>query len=233
LAGRTDFLITNTDATTSNVTAGDSLSATTYVIGGQTASSVTSSYATVAGVAYTRIIMNTAANASIGANTNVSTTVTASGTAASYSGTNFLFFTNATWNSSGASVSTRVATSFTQFSAGTSVSAVTTRRLGATTVIRASFTQNLNTAVAAAATVTFQFGDPQFALPGEQVFSFVANPGNTTELSLLELKELTTTAIGGRGAFPNGPDVLAINVYKVSGTATPASLILRWGEAQA
>jgi hypothetical protein len=233
LAGRTDFLITNTDATTSNVTAGDSLSATTYVIGGQTASSVTSSYATVAGVAYTRIIMNTAANASIGANTNVSTTVTASGTTASYSGTNFLFFTNATWNSSGASVSTRVATSFTQFSAGTSVSAVATRRLGATTVVRASFTQNLNTAVAAAATVTFQFGDPQFALPGEQVFSFVANPGNTTSLDLLELKELTTTAIGGRGAFPNGPDVLAINVYKVSGTATPASIILRWGEAQA
>jgi hypothetical protein len=233
LAGRTDFLITNTDATTANVLAGDSLNATTYVIGGQTASSVTSSYATVAGVAYTRIIMNTAANASIGANTNVSTTVTASGTTASYSGTNFLFFTNATWNSSGASVSTRVATSFTQFSAGTSVSAVTTRRLGATTVVRVSFTQNLNTAVAAAATVTFQFGDPQFALPGEQVFSFVANPGNTTELSLLELKELTTTAIGGRGAFPNGPDVLAINVYKVSGTATPASLILRWGEAQA
>jgi hypothetical protein len=47
------------------------------------------------------------------------------------------------------------------------------------------------------------------------------------------LKELTTTAIGGRGTFPNGPDVLAINVYKVSGTAVPASIILRWGEAQA
>jgi hypothetical protein len=47
------------------------------------------------------------------------------------------------------------------------------------------------------------------------------------------LKELTTTAIGGRGAFPNGPDVLAINVYKVTGTATPGSIILRWGEAQA
>ncbi len=232
-AGRTDFLITNADATASNVLAGDTLNATTYVISGQTVSTVTSSYATVAGIAYTRIIMNAGANATIGPNTNVSTTVTASGTTASYSGTNFLFFTNATWNSSGASVSTRVATSFTQFPAGTSVAAVTTRRLGATTVIRASFTQNLNTAVAAAATVTFQFGDPQFALPGEQVFSFVANPGNTTELSLLDLKELTTTAIGGRGAFPNGPDVLAINVYKVSGTATPASIILRWGEAQA
>ena len=87
--------------------------------------------------------------------------------------------------------------------------------------------------MSAAGTVTFQFGDPQFALPGEQVFSFVANPGNTTSLELQELKELTTTAIGGRGAFPNGPDVLAINVFKVTGTATPSSIILRWGEAQA
>jgi hypothetical protein len=27
--------------------------------------------------------------------------------------------------------------------------------------------------------------------------------------------------------------VLAINVYKVTGTATPGAIILRWGEAQA
>jgi hypothetical protein len=50
---------------------------------------------------------------------------------------------------------------------------------------------------------------------------------------LVELKELTATTIGGRGAFPNGPDVLAINVYKVSGTTATANIILRWGEAQA
>lgn len=31
----------------------------------------------------------------------------------------------------------------------------------------------------------------------------------------------------------NGPNVLAINVYKVSGAAAPANIILRWGEAQA
>ena len=73
----------------------------------------------------------------------------------------------------------------------------------------------------------------QFALPGEQVFSFVCAPGGQTSLDLGELKELTTTAIGGRGTFPNGPDVLAINVYKVTGTALTGSVILRWGEAQA
>jgi len=44
---------------------------------------------------------------------------------------------------------------------------------------------------------------------------------------------LTTTSIGGRGTFPNGPDVLAINIIKVSGTAVPATVVLRWSEAQA
>ena len=51
--------------------------------------------------------------------------------------------------------------------------------------------------------------------------------------SLESLKELTATAIGGRGAFPNGPDVLAINIYKTAGTAVNANIILRWSEAQA
>jgi hypothetical protein len=72
-----------------------------------------------------------------------------------------------------------------------------------------------------------------YALPGEQVFSFIANPGDSQTLNLDALKELTSTAIGGRGTFPNGPDVLAINVYKVSGSATNANIIVRWGEAQA
>ena len=92
--------------------------------------------------------------------------------------------------------------------------------------------QAANTTIASGATITWQFG-AQYALPGEQVFSFIANPGNTERLDLDALKELTSTAIGGRGTFPNGPDVLAINVYKVAGTATPTNVILRWGEAQA
>ena len=230
--GRTDFLITDTDTTTSNITLGDVLLVSTYVISSQTVAGITSTYARVNGVNYTRIVMSSAANATQTVNTNTSTTVTASGTGASYAG-NFIFFTQATWNNSGAANGTRVATAFTQFPANTSVSAVSTRRLGSTTVIRATFTQTLSTSVSAAGTVTFQFGDPQFALPGEQVFSFLVQPGALNALSLGELKELTTTAIGGRGTFPNGPDVLAINIYKISGTAVNGSVILRWGEAQA
>ena len=128
---------------------------------------------------------------------------------------------------------TRVDSTTTQFPAGSSVSAVVTRRLGSVTVRRVTFTQNANTTIGTAANITFQFGDVQFALPGEQVFSFISNLGNTNELDLGELKELTTTAIGGRGAFPNGPDVLAVNIFKVSGSAAQTSVILRWGEAQA
>lgn len=229
--GRTDFLVLDADVTTSNLTTGDILSVASFLTSGQTVSSITPTYARVSGTNYARIVMSSLANATSGSG-SVSTTVTASGTAASYAG-NFIFFTQASWNNSGAASGTRVATSFTQFPANTAVSAVSTRRLGATTVIRATFTQTLGTSVSAAGTVTFQFGDPQFALPGEQVFSFLCQPGSLNSLSLKELKELTTTAIGGRGAFPNGPDVLAINVYKTTGAATPGAVILRWGEAQA
>ncbi len=95
-----------------------------------------------------------------------------------------------------------------------------------------TFTQTSNATLNAAGTVTFAFG-AAYALPGEQVFSFVTNPGSSDSLSLDALKELTSTAIGGRGTFPNGPDVLAINIYKVAGSATTANVIIRWGEAQA
>jgi len=47
------------------------------------------------------------------------------------------------------------------------------------------------------------------------------------------IKELTNTTLGGRGTFPNGPDVLAINVYKTSGAGITSNIVLRWSEAQA
>lgn len=83
---------------------------------------------------------------------------------------------------------------------------------------------------------TYTFTDPTSAAsPGETVFSFIGSGGggNTASLDLSDLKELNNTPIGGRGTFPNGPDVLAINVYATSGTQLTGSLVLRWGEAQA
>jgi hypothetical protein len=232
---RQDFLILQSDVATTGILVNDSLTNASFITTARTISSVTQNFLTIGGSTYARVIMSGSPSSSsnTGASNTVSVTVTASQTAASYSSTNFLFFTDTTWLASGAVVGTRVSSTDTKFPAGTSVSGVTTRSLGATVIYRVTFTQSSNTSVAAAATVTFQFGDIQFANPGEQVFSFIANPGETQSINLSQLKELTTTAIGGRGAFPNGPDVLAINVYKVSGTATNVNLILRWGEAQA
>ena len=231
---RLDFLITDADYDASKLELSDVLSVATYITGGQTVNTITRSYLNISGTNYTRIVLSAVPNANSTGNAgnDITVTATAAGTAASYTRTNFLYFTQASWLSSGATVGTRIDSAYTQFPAGTAVTVVATRTLGATTIYRITFTQTSNTTIAAAATPTFKFG-AQYALPGEQVFSFIANPGETTNLSLEALKELTATAIGGRGTFPNGPDVLAINIYKVSGAAITSNLILRWGEAQA
>jgi hypothetical protein len=144
----------------------------------------------------------------------------------------FAYFTQATWESSGAAAGTVVLDS--KFPANTRVSSISSLlTFGGTTYYLVTFTQNTNTSISAAGTVTFSFTQPAYALPGETVFSLQVNPGADAVLDLSGLKELTTTAIGGRGCFPNGPDTLAINVYKVSGTAVTGNIILRWGEAQA
>jgi hypothetical protein len=72
-----------------------------------------------------------------------------------------------------------------------------------------------------------------YAQPGETIFSFISSPANKDSLDLSQLKEMTNTPLGGRGCYPNGPDVLAINVYITTGTALNTNLVLRWGEAQA
>jgi hypothetical protein len=229
--GQRDFLITNSERVSSGIAVGDRVSATNY--SSQTITSITNSFITLSGTVYSRITGSINATGTSTAGTNITVTAVAAQTAASYANLNYLFFTSASYISSGATVSTLLdSATMTQFPAGTSISAVTSRSLGATTVYRVTFTQSSNTSISAAATVTFTFGY-SYAVPGEQVFSFISTAGTTDTLGLEKLKELGTTAIGGRGTFPNGPDVLAINVYKTSGTATPVNIILRWGEAQA
>lgn len=84
--------------------------------------------------------------------------------------------------------------------------------------------------IAQGSTVSWASGS--YATPGETIFSFISAGSDTKTLDLSALKELTSTPIGGRGTFPNGPDVLAINVRTITGSAT-AHLVLRWSEAQA
>jgi hypothetical protein len=85
-----------------------------------------------------------------------------------------------------------------------------------------------------ATSITWSSGT--FALPGEQVFAFHA-PSVTTgtavdRLSLTALKELTGAPLGGDFKYPDGSDVLAINIRLTAGTGT-GHVILRWSEAQA
>ena len=105
---------------------------------------------------------------------------------------------------------------------------------GGQTVRYIEFSQNVRPG--AAGSTTYTFSEPTLAAnPGETVFSFIGSGGggSTASLDLSNLKELNNTPIGGRGTFPNGPDVLAINVYTTSGSPFTGSIILRWGEAQA
>jgi len=85
-----------------------------------------------------------------------------------------------------------------------------------------------------ATSVTWSSGS--FALPGEQIFAYTApsaTDGATDGIiDLSNLKELTGAPLGGDYKYPDGPDVLAINVRTTTGTAR-ASVLLRWSEAQA
>ena len=77
-----------------------------------------------------------------------------------------------------------------------------------------------------------------FALPGEQVFAFagptVAGTSGAANdrLDLTQLKELTGAPLGGNFKYPDGSDILAVNVRLTTGTGT-GHILLRWSEAQA
>jgi hypothetical protein len=220
--------------TTTGTPTGLTYVANTFFTPGLTISTITPTYINIGGVDHTRIILSATPTLSSEreSGNDISLTAIAVGSAATYTSSNFLFFGKSNFDTSGAQIGTRLASSVTSFPSGTAITSITARTFGGTQVYRVLFTQSSNTSIAESATITFTFGSA-FATPGETVFSFVSNTGESNELSLATLKELTATTLGGRGAFPNGPDVLAINVLKVAGTASNVNLTLRWGEAQA
>ena len=175
------------------------------------------------------VLMSQNANANVSANSTPTVTKAYNITA-----TSVLFFQSASWVSAGATTGTEVDDN-TKFPGGTFVTNAIVQTYFGTAYYRVNFNQSsLGAAFTpGSTTIQFKFGVPPYAQPGETVFSFVAGPGTTSVLDLSELKELTNTTLGGRGTYPNGPDVLAINVYKVSGTAINSNIVLRWGEAQA
>ena len=84
---------------------------------------------------------------------------------------------------------------------------------------------------------TFTWVSGTYALPGEQVFAFTGptDTGGATKetLSLVKLKELSGSPLGGDFKYPDGSDVLAVNIRLSAGSAANSVLVLRWSEAQA
>jgi hypothetical protein len=153
----------------------------------------------------------------------------------SLSNRNFAYLTKASVDAAGVKLGTSVITNAgITFPANTQVSAIEPFTHGSVDYYKITFNNTFSgTLTAGSGVIRFEFVQPPYAQPGETVFSFIATPGERATVDFSELKELTNTPLGGRGTFPNGPDVLAINVYKVSGAAVDANLILKWGEAQA
>jgi hypothetical protein len=147
---------------------------------------------------------------------------------------NFVYLNKASFDVSGAKIGTSATGGSVTFPANTLINSVSVENYGGSDYYFVQFNNSYSGTVApGSGTIQFTFQQPPYAQPGETIFSFIAVPGERAEIDFSELKELTNTPLGGRGTFPNGPDVLAVNVYKVSGESTTANLILKWGEAQA
>jgi len=146
------------------------------------------------------------------------------------------YITKSSWEASGGTNGTSVSTTSADPSwpANTIINSVKLVDFAGTEYYEIIFNNASNgDLVAGSGTITLEFTAAAYGQPGETVLSFIAQPGEKATIDLSELKELTNTTLGGRGTFPNGPDVLAINVYKTEGTPVNSNLILRWGEAQA
>lgn len=220
------FHITTTDYNTyisQGLVTGVGVTSATGIPAGTTITS----FSNIGGGVY-RVFMSQAANANVTGDVNGTVSLTFK-----TSTTSTVFFQKASFESSGARTGTEV--SDVLFPAGTFISTSTLTSFFATQYYRVTFNQTSTSTTinAGTTTITFKFGAAPYASPGETVFSLIASPGSSTKLELTELKELTNTTLGGRGCYPNGPDVLAINVYKAAGSAVNANIVLRWGEAQA
>jgi hypothetical protein len=73
------------------------------------------------------------------------------------------------------------------------------------------------------------------AAPGEQILStIVSAAGGLTSVDLSSLKELGNAVNGGTAQYPDGPDVLAINIQNLAPvTAATVQVNLFWSETQA
>jgi hypothetical protein len=69
---------------------------------------------------------------------------------------------------------------------------------------------------------------------GERLFAIPISTTNSGVLDLSSVKQIGTSAVPGTGTYPNGPEVLAIQVTALSTATTPvADVQLQFHESQA
>ena len=69
---------------------------------------------------------------------------------------------------------------------------------------------------------------------GERLFAVPISTTNSGVLDLSSVKQIGTSAVPGVGTYPNGPEVLAIQVTALSTSTTPvADVQLQFQESQA
>ena len=161
----------------------------------------------------------------INANTVNAMTITSHGT---LTDANFAYISKASWEASGGRDGTPVSStsSSPSWPANTVINKIDLVEFAGTEYYLIEFNNAASgDLIAGSGTITLEFSSPAYGQPGETVLSFIAQPGERASLDLGQLKELTNTTLGGRGTFPNGPDVLAINVYKTAGTDVNANVI--------
>jgi hypothetical protein len=138
----------------------------------------------------------------------------------------------ASFNNSGATIGSQIDDTDINFPASTIVSSVNTLVHNSISITVLRFNQSAQS-FTPSDEIVFDLAQAKYAQPGETIFKFIAVPGERSELDLNPIKELTNTVLGGRGTYPNGPDVLAINIRKTTGEPINGNVILKWGEAQA
>jgi hypothetical protein len=69
--------------------------------------------------------------------------------------------------------------------------------------------------------------------PGERIFQTIVQGANQNNLDLTSLKEMSNSILSGQQAFPDGPDILTVQVTNLTSGPANVQVNLFWAEAQA
>ena len=80
---------------------------------------------------------------------------------------------------------------------------------------------------------TIGYNSGSAATGGERLFAIPVNSTNSGTLDLRRVKQIVTSAIPGNGVYPDGPEVLAINVTSYTAVLANAEIQISFTESQA